>query len=195
MSMTRLYQNFAPTEANFVQDGIDEAELEDQKLKSFESGYQAGWDDAVHAQNASQSRLLSDLEKNLQHIDLTASEIRKKLLGELNELFQEIADVLLPDMARNLVGPHILEELNRIAAVELEHVIEITVGPTNVDIVSDLIKPHIARPFTIVANQHMGEGQVSVRVNTTETAIDLDQLSKDIASAMKTLLADNFEAA
>jgi len=70
MSIAHLLDDFAAS-GQSEQGLIQEVELEEERLASFEKGYQAGWDDAVKSQVADGRRITADLAQNLHKRQLS----------------------------------------------------------------------------------------------------------------------------
>lgn len=194
MSLAHLYQDFSPTRSDGVGlEGMDELALEDFKLEAFEKGYQAGWDDAVEAQVASHTRISSDFEKNLIETCMTAEEIRKDLVAELEPLFGDIMNVLLPETARAALGAHVAAELAKLADQKLDHILEVTTSSQNLSTLESLIDQQVERPFAMIADDALSEGQVFLRIGNIERLIDLSCIVDEVREAMKSFFPKNEE--
>jgi flagellar assembly protein FliH len=165
---------------------MDESELEDEKLASFEAGFQAGWDDALKAQSDSNTRISTDLAKNLQDTSFSYHEARAALIKSLRPLFTDITNTLLPVVARESMGAHIVEQLTDMSRSTLDQVIEVTVAPNNVDAIEQLLNHALPEPFVLIGDDDLGEGQVFLRIGADEREIDLEQVVTSIAAAMET---------
>ena len=65
-----------------------EAFLEEERLKSFDKGYRAGWDDSSAALSKEQSQISTELASNLQSLSFTYHEARNAVLGEMESLLK-----------------------------------------------------------------------------------------------------------
>lgn len=184
MSVTHLYQDFSTSAQGF--DGVsqlDDVEIEDQKLDAFEKGYQAGWDDAVNAQIASNTRICSDLGKNLQETSFAYHEARTTLTKSLKPLFSEVLDTLLPEIAKQSLGPQLVSQLTDMVQLQLDQVIEITVAPDNINSVETLIDGQLEDPFVLIPDPNLGDGQVFLRIGTEERELDFDHILETVRAA------------
>ena len=187
MSLSHLYQEFGPAPSQFAPStDMGTSDIEDEKLASFEAGFQAGWDDAVKAQCDSNTRISSDLAKNLQDTSFSYHEARAALIKSLRPLFTDITDTVLPAIARQTLGAHIVEQLADMSRDVLDQVIEVTLAPQNVDPVEQLLNSTLPEPFVIISDKNLGEGQVFIRIGADEREIDLEQAVSNIATAMQT---------
>lgn len=184
MSVAHLYQDFGSSLPGFdTKSFIEDVDLEEQKLEAFENGYQAGWDDSVNAQIASNKRISSDLERNLQEASFSYHEARTTLTKSLEPLFSDILNTLLPEIARQSLGPQIITQLTEMVRIQLDQVIEVTVAPTHVETISALIEGQINEPFVMVPDPTLSEGQVYIRIGAEERELDLDHVLETVSSA------------
>lgn len=184
MSIAHLYQDFGPkTLGRDANISLNDVEIEDQKLDSFENGYQAGWDDAVNAQVATKTRISSDLAKNLQEVSFSYHEARSTLTKSLEPLFSDVVDTLLPEVARHSLGPHVVAQLTDMVRTQTDQVIEITVSPVNLETIETLIENELESPFVMVPDPNLSEGQVFLRIGAEEREIDLDHVIETVGAA------------
>jgi flagellar assembly protein FliH len=164
---------------------ISDIDLEGQKLESFEEGYKAGWDDAIKAQSDDQTRIASDFAQNLQDLSFTYHEAYSQVLGAMTPLLEEIVHALLPTLARDALGLHIIEQLQAqsraIGALE----VEIVVSPLDRAAVTALLGRDFGFPLVITHSDTMGEGQADIRFGETEQQIDLTGILDSIDEAVK----------
>jgi flagellar assembly protein FliH len=184
MSLAHLYQQFGNFASADASSGSGSAEaIEDEKLASFEAGYQAGWDDAVKAQADEKAHVGSEFAQNLQEMSFTFHEAHSRLTAALNPLMKQIVDKLLPRMARESLGGHILEQLEDMIGTQLSQPIQIIVSPRNADTVEALAAGALKDPFTVEAEDTLGDGQCFVRIGNLERFVDLDAVISEIAQA------------
>ena len=98
MSLLHLLEDFGGTRgAAGSHPAPNDEEIETRRLAAFEEGYQAGWDDALHAHTQDRMRLTSDLAQNLLDMSFTYNEAYTHLFRELRPLLiergQDIAQV------------------------------------------------------------------------------------------------------
>ena len=184
-SLAHLYQDFGRKPSGY--DGgveLGQSEIEDQKLASFESGYQAGWEDAVNAQKDSVQSISSDFAKNLQDASFNYHEARAELVKSLRPFFTDIANTLLPSIAQQTLGAHIVEQLHDMTRDQLDQVIEVTICPQNATAVDSILNENLPEPFVLVEDETLGAGQVYLRIGANERQIDMDQVVASVSDAM-----------
>lgn len=108
MSLSRILPEFGARSAkNSIT--LTDVSLEDQKLASYEAGYQAGWDDSAKANSEAGNQVAADFAQNMSDLSLTYHEAYAALLADVKPLLTQIVNAVLPAMARDTLGPRILE--------------------------------------------------------------------------------------
>ena len=183
MSITHLLEDFGAT-----QDGhevtLTDASLEDERLKSFESGFQAGWDDAVKAQTEDARRITADLAQNLQDLSFTFEEAHAAIMQALRPLLAQMVAAVLPRLAQESLGPRLEEMLDALARDQGRLAVTIAASPTDTPRLTHLLdaKPDI--DATLTEDDTLGPGQVSLRFGEVEHEIDLAEVLAGIDAAI-----------
>lgn len=185
MSLSHKYQDFgsfrktspAPSEVNV------EA-FEDEKLQSFEDGYQAGWDDAVKAQSDDKARVSAQLDQSLQEMSFTYHEALTKLTSTMKPMMEQIIEKLLPEMARETLGAHIVEQVTDLLRNNSGHPIEIVVSPNEEAVIEALLSTELSAPFALATEPALGPGQAFVRIGQREREIDIASVVTGISEAV-----------
>ncbi|MGC3939856.1 ABC transporter ATP-binding protein [Roseobacter sp. EG26] len=185
MSLSHRYRNLGGSKADKEASGDVSIEgLEDEKLAAFEKGYQAGWDDAVKAQSDTVAKISADFGQNLQDMTFTYQEALSKLTVSIEPIMAEIIDKLLPELVKNALGAHIIEQTCQMIKENAEQPVEIVVAPANVETVRELAQGKISAPFELISEATLGEGQAFVRIGSAEQSVDLDAVVSGISEAM-----------
>ena len=169
----------------------DEDELEAARLESFDTGYRAGWDDALKAQSEDQTRISSDFTQNLQDLSFTYHEACAQVLNGISPLLEEVVGKLLPAMLRETLGLHVAEQLSRMAREIGALEVEIAVAPGCTEAVAPLLEADVGFPLRLVEDETLAEGQADIRFAGTEKQIDLSSLVNDVAQAVRGFMHDN----
>lgn len=159
--------------------------LEEAKLASYDSGYLAGWEDAAAAQSEDQAKIGVDLARNLQSLSFTYQEARVHVLRAIEPLLQQMAGRLLPELARETLAPIVLEVLMPLANKMADTPITLVLNPAARAGVEALLEQASGMPLTLVEEPSLGEGQVYLRLGASETHIDLDRATAEIAAAVR----------
>lgn len=164
---------------------LDVTHLEEAKLASYDAGYSAGWEDAVAAQNGDQSRIRSDLARNLQGLSFTYQEARGHILRGLEPLFEEIVGKLLPSLAQETLGGIVLDCLMPLAEGLTDSPVTLVLNPNARPSVEPLIAAATGLPLIIEEETTLSEGQVYLRFAETEVLVDLDRATAEIAASLR----------
>ena len=164
---------------------VEATAVEEAKVASFEHGYSAGWDDAVAAQQGDQTRIRADLARNLQSLAFTFQDARSHVLQAIRPLILEMVDRLLPEVAREALAPTVLEALTPLADDLADAPLTLVLNPAVRGQVEDLISQATGLPMVIDEEPSMPEGQVYIRFGTSETKVDLAQVTADIGIAVR----------
>ena len=164
---------------------VEATAVAEAKIASFEQGYSAGWDDAVAAQQGDQTRIRADLARNLQSLSFTFQDARSHVLQAIRPLILEMVNRLLPEVARETLAPTVLDAVTPLADTLADAPLTLVLNPAVRGQVEDLLAQATGLPMVIDEEPTMPEGQVYIRFGTTETKVDLAQVTTDIAIAVR----------
>jgi flagellar assembly protein FliH len=164
---------------------VEATAVEEAKVASFEQGYSAGWDDAVAAQQGDQTRIRADLARNLQSLSFTFQDARGHVLQAIRPLILEMVNRLLPEVARETLAPTVLDAVMPLADALADAPLTLVLNPAVRGQVEDLLAQATGLPMVIDEEPTMPEGQVYIRFGSTETKVDLAQVTTDIAIAVR----------
>lgn len=164
---------------------LDAEAIEKARLEGYETGYQAGWDDAVRSEAKNQERIGEEFARNLGDLGFTFHEARSHVLRGLEPLFEAVVGSLLPVLAAEALGMTIVEELMSIAAEAGDRPIEIVAASSNMGVLEELIGTVTAVPVRLLEEPTLAEGQVFLRSEKEEKEIDLDDVIERIGAAIR----------
>lgn len=175
------------TEEEEAEDPVvaDSAALEEGKLASYEEGYRAGWEDATAAQASEQSQLRTDVARNMQALGFTYHEARVHVLRAIEPLVMAIVGRVLPEVAREALAPVVLESLMPIAEQMADAPVTLMLNPSSRSAIEALLEEATGFPLNLVDEPSLGEGQVSIRLGSSETRVDLDRVVAEITMAVR----------
>lgn len=182
MKVSPMYQDFgtltpaAPASAAPPPD--------EQSLKSFEDGYQAGWDDAIKAQADSHTAISAEFAQSLQEMSFTYHEALFKLTRAMQPFMTQLLDRLLPSIAKGALAAHVSEQLAELVQGQIDQPIEIVTSAGNQSALEALIPDGDPGPFALIFDPALGTGQAFVRIGNAERSIDLDGVIEGIETAM-----------
>jgi flagellar assembly protein FliH len=179
------------SEATPPQPAFSEADLEGKKLEAFEKGYRAGWDDSVKAQSDDRTRISSAFGQHLQDLSFTYHEAYTQVMNAVTPLLNEMVSALMPALARETLGHHVVEQLQAMSREIGQMEVVIAVAPTRVEAVGPLLKRDFAFPIQLVPDDTLAEEQADIRFGETERQIDLSDLIASVAEAVEGFAHDN----
>jgi flagellar biosynthesis/type III secretory pathway protein FliH len=175
----------APAVDGTFQPLVEATAVEEAKVASFEQGYSAGWDDAVAAQQGDQGRIRADLARNLQSLSFTFQDARSHVLQSIRPLILEMVNRLLPEVAREALAPTVLEAVMPLAEELADAPLTLILNPAIRTQVEELLMQATGLPMAIEEEQTMPDGQVYIRFGTSETKVDLAQVTAVIGIAVR----------
>jgi len=164
---------------------LDTSVLEEAKLASYDSGYAAGWEDATAAQNGDQSRIRADLARNLQALSFTYQEARSHILRAIEPLIAQMTDKVLPLIAKETLGAVVLDTLLPLADNMADAPVTLVLNPVVRAAIEPLVTEVTGLPLTIEEEPSLSEGQVYLRLGPSETVVDLDRATQEIAATVR----------
>lgn len=162
---------------------LDAAAIEDVRLQAYESGYSAGWEDAISAGRDDQNRIGTELANNLQKLAFTFHEARNHILQSVKPLVVQLSTRLLPEVAHKVLAPVLHDTLMPLIDSLANEPIHIVLNPISRPAVEHLLEKVAGVPLTIEEEPTLGEGQAYLRFGEVEHHIDLDQAVADIIRA------------
>lgn len=166
---------------------------ERDRLSAYDSGYAAGWEDAVGAAAQDRTRLSEDLAQSLRDLSFTYVEARSALLRGLEPLLRCMVERVLPALARGTLGAAVLEQVRTAAAVALDGPVTIVCAPADLAAIeAALPAAPVALSVRLLAEPSQAPGQVHFRLaESSERAIDLPALLAAIQSLVTDFLSQS----
>jgi flagellar assembly protein FliH len=164
---------------------VEASALDEARITSFEQGYSAGWEDAAAAQAEDQSRIRADLARNLQSLAFTFQDARTHVLQAIRPLILEITTRVLPAVAREALGPAVLDTVMPLAEGMADTPLILVLNPAVRGQVEGPVAEATGLPLKIEEEPSLGEGQVYIRLGQNEAKVDLTQVADDIAAAVR----------
>jgi len=163
---------------------LEASAVEDVRLMGYETGYTAGWEDAVEADREDQDRISIELANNLQKLAFTFEEARSHVLRSVQPLVTQLATRLLPDLAQSVLAPVVLDTLMPLIDTMSDAPIRVVLNPASRPAVERLLSQAAGLPLIFEEEATLGEGQVYLRFSEVEYRVDLDQAISDITRAV-----------
>ncbi|MCV2863138.1 flagellar biosynthesis protein [Defluviimonas sp. WL0075] len=167
-----------------VRRDVSSVQLEEARLQAYESGFTAGWDDAINAQDEEIARLRADLGQSLRELSLTYAEARGHIQHALEPLLVEMVAKVLPKMAQEALGHLVLEALRPETERLLDVPVRLRAHPENQRTVEEIVIPRADFPLVFEAEPSLSRGQVRLIAGPREVDIDLDRAIAEIGAAV-----------
>ncbi|WP_299592099.1 hypothetical protein [uncultured Tateyamaria sp.] len=185
MTASHLFEDFGDAKAQErFSSRMPVEDIEDQKLESFENGYQAGWDDAVAAQTETLSFVSSGLANSLQNASFEYHELRATLNASVETIIGQVVDVVLPQIANASLGAHVREKMAALTRKNLDRDIEIVVAPESEAAVRTALDDDPPKPFVLITDELLAPTQVVLRLDRNEAELHLDRAVAEISAAV-----------
>lgn len=172
MTIAHLLEDFAPQTPVVAMPEINETEIEEQKLASYETGYSAGWDDAVTAKDNEVTKISSELASSLEDLSFTFHEAQSQLLETLDPMFKVLTSAVLPDAMAASFGHHIVDQLTDMAKSQADQPINIVVSPGEGAAVRALLTRSFSVPVTVREDVGLSAGQAYLKVGGVERELN-----------------------
>lgn len=183
MALVRL-ENFLDAASEPDSGSVDADLLEEARLAAYESGYSAGWEDAAAAQAQDQTRMGADLARHLQTLGFTYQEARIHVLRAVEPLLCQVVTQLLPEIAREAIGPVVADTLMPLAADLADAPVRLILNPAARAAVEPRLQATTGLPLIVAEEPSLGEGQVYLRLGDVEARVDLDRAIARISAAV-----------
>jgi flagellar biosynthesis/type III secretory pathway protein FliH len=184
MPISHLLQDFGNYHGSGADPVISDATLEEHQLEAFEQGYQAGWDDSARAHAEDQARVSEALAATLQQFSFTFHDAQLQILNALRPLFAQIAETLLPEMARATLPHLVAEHLSALAAEAAGDTLILKVAETDRPALETAIRKHGSYSIRIVTNPGFAPGHLELTSGQEERSIDLTKVVSEVAEAL-----------
>lgn len=163
---------------------IPDEQHEEQKLASFESGYTAGWDDAVGAQERETSKISTTLANSLEDMSFTFHEAQNQLIESLDPMFKVLTSAILPDAMAASFGHHIVDQLTDMAKGQTDQPLVITVAVGEAGGVRSALNQSFSIEIKVREDGNLSPGQAYLRVGDLEREINSAALLDSIRESV-----------
>ncbi|MEH6644374.1 hypothetical protein [Sulfitobacter sp.] len=159
--------------------------IEDENLKAFEEGYQAGWSDADKNHTTEQKNIGEEFVHNLHDLSFTYQEALARLNRGLKPLFEHMLSALLPRTTSAALRAHVIEQLVQMAGKQTEAQITLRVSESSLPMIEGLLEDvELNLPVSLSADPTFSSHQLFVALETQEHEINLDAVCLEITTAM-----------
>ena len=186
---------FAP-EPSAKEEALDQeliSQMERKAKTSYDTGYQAGWDDAISSVQEDNTRISAELERNLREMGFAYHEARSQMLQSIEHLLMGVLDKALPEVwapglaaeAINYLTPHFEE------ATDLP--VRLVVSPEDVSFFEVILQQKFPFDVDLVTEEQMSAGHVYMRLLDREASVDFPELAAKIKQKIQDMYDLNKE--
>lgn len=185
-SISHRYADFSFLDPDGGQsDPVPLERVEDQKLQSFEEGYQAGWTDAEKNFETEQKNVTEEILHCLRDLSFTYQEALTCLNRGLHPMFEQMMTALLPRTASAALRAHVIEQLVELAGTQTSGQITLRVSENDLPMLEDILDGvELKLPVSIAADKTLHMHQLFVALDLVEREINLDAVCQEIVTAM-----------
>ncbi|MEL7092274.1 MAG: hypothetical protein AAFN94_11120 [Pseudomonadota bacterium] len=185
MQPLALYQDFGSADETVTAKRLEKEldALEEAKLVSFEDGYQAGWDDAINAQQKLDKSVSAALANNLQDASFQYHETKAQLLRTVEDLMKALVSSCLPSIAQQSLGHHICDLIRAHAQSGIDGEIELVVNPAAMPGVKEALE-HVVDRYSLAGDPALAPDQAQIKLSQSEHSIDLSSLISEVDAAV-----------
>lgn len=165
---------------------ISDVSLEEEKLNSFETGYQAGWDDSAQANKDNTETVSLEFKRSLQDLAFTYQEAYQGVLKDLQPLIRQMVESILPKLGRDVLGTRVAELLGDELRKNANQGIKLITAPCNVPSLTEMTNNQTDLSVSVVANPSLMDGQVQILfASGEERELNLNQLIEKISQSIE----------
>jgi len=167
------------------------AVLETERTSAYETGYQAGWDDAAKAHSEDQMRIGTEFARTLQELSFTFHEARAHVIQSMEPLLDQMTRTLLPALVSETLGARILEELRPLIDDAADTPVDLMVAPASRPAIERYLEDRQTVAIRLTEEPSLAPGQAYLRMGKTERQIDLTDALERITGAIGALYEIN----
>lgn len=159
------------------------SKAQDDAQGEYETGYQAGWDDAVNAHKDAQTHLSSTLSQNLEQIEFTLIEAQTQLLKTMKPVLEEIMKTLLPGLQSEGLRALVVDEIETLLKTNASKDISLVVSEQDeMTVAAFLNSSRALSDIGLITKDTLAEGQAYVSCATLQRKIDVTQAIREFQS-------------
>jgi len=162
-------------------DGIKSAQ---EKNADYKRGFSDGLAQATESDTAKRTQSITQVSSTLSDMSFGYEEARVNILRNLKSLLGQISEVVLPQIAKDTFGAHLLDVVESNFLMATDESIQISVAP---NLVAALCNTHDEKRFSIIPDASLIEGQALIQETETQILLDLPALTLALQTALNGL--------
>lgn len=177
MSKTFVLSNFNSSDAAAME---YDAPSGPQSDDAYESGYKAGWDDAVRKNSDEADRLTAGLSENLQQIAFDFHQARSAIIEGLDATVHAILEKTLPEIAQAGLAQNIKDVLLKSIEEGSQAPFVLRINPNDRAAVDGILPEVNGIALEIQEATDLGPGQVLFELGGLESSLNTETVVQDI---------------
>ncbi|WP_424974924.1 hypothetical protein [Dinoroseobacter sp. S124A] len=161
-------------------------DLESSRLAGYESGYQAGWDDALKSSEMEHTHISAEFARNLEELSFTFLEARRQVCLSLKPLVETLVRQVVPELMQSNYKELLEELLLPIVEAQSQATVDLICAPEDEDMMKRLLAGQDRLPVVLRTESSFSQGQVRFCLGHEIHDVDASGLLtqiKDAASA------------
>lgn len=184
MTISHLLEDFARDNLH-EQGNVSSAILNEERLSSFEQGYQAGWDDSLKASGSNEKQALEEISKAFSELSVSRERIYTELLENMRPLIDGIVDSTLPAILKESLGLQVGVLIHDYIQKHGGGEIIVTVAPGQKEILSKVTNRFVDLPIHFKEVSRIEPSEVKINFcGVDESEIDTMELALQIKSSI-----------
>lgn len=169
---------------------VSEADREEDRLRAFEQGYSAGWEDATKALQESSAQGASQLAASISDASFTFQEAYSAVLRDIEPVISRMIALMLPEIARETLGQHLVAEIRKTFRESPASALTISVNEAQIEALSEALAANGLGAVRVQSNPGLDALQAIVGTEKSEREIDFGRLIEEFQQSLASLAAN-----
>ncbi len=149
-------------------------------MQGYESGFQAGWDDAMASVSENRDHISAEFARNLQELSFSFHEARQQVTSTLRPFIAALIDNLLPLTADQALIENIWAKLEPLLNEHNTPSVHLFCAASDVETIEQLTSASTIMAINIVAEPSLMAGQVKFSVEAEQHEIDMSHIAQEL---------------
>lgn len=169
---------------------VSEADREEDRLRAFEQGYSAGWEDATKALQESSTQGASQLAASISDASFTFQEAYSAVLRDIEPVISRMISLILPEIARETIAQHLIGEIRKSFRESPASALTISINEAQVETLTDALASSGLGAVKVQSDPGLDALQAIVGTEKSEREIDFGRLIKEFHQSLASLALD-----
>jgi len=165
-----------------------DAPFEPLETAEFLRGVEEGLTRAKASAAAQQTAALSEIAAVLADMGFGFAEARQQLAAVLHPLILQVADTILPEIARETFAAHLADTVEQTFTNAASNPVSIRVAPTFADMLNEAMSDNQTATFVFAEDPALAPGQAVLQNDEIYEMLDLPALTTALQTALHGLV-------